>query len=57
MAMVAKAAKMTAGEKVTAEYRRTARAAVKAADDAAAAAVSEAASQAHEKLRQVVAGL
>jgi hypothetical protein len=55
--VVAKAAKMTADEKVTADRRRTARAAVKAAEDAKAAAVSVAASQAHDKLRQVVAGL
>ena len=49
--MVAKAAKMTADEKATADRRGIARAAVKAAEDAKAAAVSVAASQAHEKLR------
>ena len=55
--MVAKAAKVTSNEKVTAERRRTARAAVKAAEEAKASAAFVAASQAHEKLRQVVAGL
>ena len=47
----------TADEKVAAERRRTARAAVKSAEDAKAAAVSVVALQAHEKRRQVVAGL